>query len=245
MPVRQVSNKGGNTIGKYPSLKLNRMVAYESILELDVIHLLEFSQAVTSYEEQPFKILYEDENGKKRHYTPDFYVQSGKSQVVIEVKPQRFVAKPDNQRKFLVASKWCTEKGVGFQVVTDELLHATPRTANIKFLSQFSRYAIPHQMQIDVLNVLASLTGFTDSDTEPDLDAELNPSNHPSNAHPLLVTHSPPLPARAVPIGDAIVKIAPENPQTAVIPILHMAYCQHIPIDLNDPEITTHTHIWR
>jgi hypothetical protein len=131
MPVRQVSNKGKNTIGKYPSLKLNRMVAYESVLELDVIHLLEFSQAVTSYEEQPFKIPYEDENGKRRHYTPDFYVQSGKSQAVIEVKPQRFVAKPDNQRKFLVASAWCAEKGVEFQVVTDELLHATRPTSSI------------------------------------------------------------------------------------------------------------------
>ena len=36
MAVRKVSNRGRNMIGRFPSLKLGRMVAYESLIELDL-----------------------------------------------------------------------------------------------------------------------------------------------------------------------------------------------------------------
>ena len=37
MPVRKVSNRGGNTIGHFPSLKMGRMIDYESLIERDLI----------------------------------------------------------------------------------------------------------------------------------------------------------------------------------------------------------------
>ena len=37
MPVRNVSNRGGNAIGRFPSLKMQRMIAFESLLERDFI----------------------------------------------------------------------------------------------------------------------------------------------------------------------------------------------------------------
>jgi hypothetical protein len=73
MPVRKVSNRGGNTIGHFPSLKMGRMIDYESLIERDLIYLLEFEQDVTWYAEQPLTIPYHYEE-KERDYTPDFHI---------------------------------------------------------------------------------------------------------------------------------------------------------------------------
>ena len=73
MPVRNVTNRGGNVIGRFPSLKMQRMIAFESLLERDFIYLLDYDAAVTWFEEQPLTIEYEHE-GKLLHYTPDFHL---------------------------------------------------------------------------------------------------------------------------------------------------------------------------
>jgi len=74
MPVRKVSHHGKNIIGRFPSVKLERMVAYESLLELDFLYLLDFERDVITYEEQPVTIDYEH-NRKQLRYTPDFILK--------------------------------------------------------------------------------------------------------------------------------------------------------------------------
>jgi hypothetical protein len=73
MSVRRVSNRGGNIVGHFPSLKLGRMVAFESLIERDFIYLLDYEPAVEHFSEQPLVIRYQHA-GKKRQYTPDFHV---------------------------------------------------------------------------------------------------------------------------------------------------------------------------
>ena len=90
MPVRKVSNRGGNIIGHYPSLKLGRMVAFESLIERDLIYLLDFEPDVTWFAEQPFTISYQYE-GKALNYTPDFHVIRADQNILVECKPQKFV----------------------------------------------------------------------------------------------------------------------------------------------------------
>jgi len=58
MPVRKVSNHGGNVIGGFPSAKMERMIALESLLERNFIYLLEYAQSVEWFEEQPLSIEY-------------------------------------------------------------------------------------------------------------------------------------------------------------------------------------------
>ena len=71
---------------------------FESLLERDLLTLLEFNDSVMDAEEQPFTITYENSNGRKVTYTPDFLVtfhslpQSSsmpthKKPMIIEVKP--------------------------------------------------------------------------------------------------------------------------------------------------------------
>lgn len=155
MPVRRVSNRGGNIIGRFPSLKLKRMVDYESLIERDFIYLLDFEPAVTWYAEQPLTILYEHQ-AKVRSYSPDFQVISNGQTTLVECKPQKLVNTDDNQRKFAVARQWCANQGWDFQIVTDEDLKSSHRLHNVKRLTQFARYSITAEVKNRICTFLAT-----------------------------------------------------------------------------------------
>lgn len=141
MPVRKVANHGHNIIGRFPSLKLGRMVDFESLIERDYIYLLDFDPAVASFTEQPLTIGYEHE-GQSLHYTPDFHVVKNDQNWLVECKPQQLVKTAKNQRKFAAGQAWCEARGWQFEVVTDEQLRRGYRLSNVRFLTQFARYPI-------------------------------------------------------------------------------------------------------
>lgn len=141
MPVRKVSNRGGNTIGRFPSTKMGRMIAFESLLERDFIYLLDYDPDVEWFEEQPLSIEYLHE-AKLLHYTPDFHVLELGQQVLVECKPERFVETEENRRKFAVAREWCEERGWEFRIVTDQQVRSGFRLQNVKLLAQFARQKV-------------------------------------------------------------------------------------------------------
>ena len=112
MPVRKVSNRGGNVVGRFPSLKMERMIAFESLLERDFIYLLDYDARVEWFEEQPLTIEYEQAD-RTLHYTPDFQLVEAGQPVLVECKPEAFVETEDNQRKFAVARDWCARTRLG------------------------------------------------------------------------------------------------------------------------------------
>jgi len=141
MPVRKVSSGGRNSIGRFPSLKMGRMIAFESLLERDFIYLLDYDARVEWFEEQPLTIEYQHED-QTAHYTPDFQVVGAGQQVVVECKPERFVETSDNQRKFAVARAWCAARDWEFRVVTDQQIRAGHRLTNIIRLTQYARLSL-------------------------------------------------------------------------------------------------------
>lgn len=155
MPAREVSNRGGNVIGHFPSLKLGRMVDYESLIERDFIYLLEYEQDVTWYTEQPLTIPYRHQD-KDLAYTPDFYVVRSGRNVVVECKPEKFADSEENRPKFDAARAWCADNGCAFRVVTDAHLRSGYRLQNVKFLVQFARYRIEQEMQDRIRAFLAT-----------------------------------------------------------------------------------------
>lgn len=157
MPVRTVSNRGRrNVIGYFPSLKMRRMVQFESTLERDFIYLLDFVPQVVSFEEQPLVVEYEHE-GKTRSYTPDFQVMFANGRMVLlECKPQCFVGKEANQRKFQAAEAWCGRRGWLFQVVTEEPLRTGCRLQNVKLLTQHARHEVGKQIKQSILAFLST-----------------------------------------------------------------------------------------
>lgn len=158
MPVRNVSNRGGSVIGRFPSIKMERMIAFESLLERDFIYLLDYDARVEWFEEQPLTIEYQHED-QTLHYTPDFHVIGAGQQVVVECKPERFVETPDNQRKFAVAHAWCLARGWEFRVVTDQQIRTGYRLANIKRLTQYARLSLDPMLRYRIMAVVQDTGG--------------------------------------------------------------------------------------
>lgn len=141
MPVRKVSNHGGNVIGRFPSVKMKRMIAFESLIERDYLYLLDYDPDVEWFEEQPLTIEYQHE-GKILHYTPDFHLVEQARDTLIECKPDKLVDTDENRRKFAVAHDWCRQRGWEFRVVTDLQVRAGFRLQNIKLLTRYARQAV-------------------------------------------------------------------------------------------------------
>lgn len=156
MKVRQVSNRGKNIIGHFPSIKLGRLVDFESLIERDYIYLIDFDRAVTWYAEQPLVIQYTHE-GRAFTYTPDFHLLRHGRHILVEVKPEKYVYKPDNQRKFEAARSWCEARGWLFQIVTETEIRSGFRLQNLKRLTQFARYNVSNQVKEQILSVVGRL----------------------------------------------------------------------------------------
>lgn len=152
MPVREVSNKGGSAIGRFPSLKLGRMVDFESMIERDYLYLLDFEPDVEWFEEQPLTIGYRLD-GQDLRYTPDFHVARG-GNLLVECKPAALVAAPENQPKFRAARAWCAERSWTFLVVTDKEIRAGWRLKNVRFLTRYARHRVPSEVRSRILNGL-------------------------------------------------------------------------------------------
>lgn len=146
MPVRKVSNRGGNIIGKFPSLKMKRMVQFESTIERDYVYVLDYEVDVTSFEEQPFVIEYRYAD-KTRRYTPDFHVVRSGRNVLVECKPADLVSTDENQRKFAAARQICALREWEFEIVTDIQLRSGSRLSNIKLLRQYACHTIRPEMK--------------------------------------------------------------------------------------------------
>lgn len=157
MPVRRVSNRGGNIIGKFPSLKMRRMIAFESLIERDYLYILDYEPVIEWFEEQPVTIEYQD-NGKMLHYTPDFHLVEAGQNVLVECKPEVFVGRSENQRKFQAAINWCAERDWDFKLITDSQLRTDHRLDNIKLMTYYARLSISPQVKGQIYAILA-MTG--------------------------------------------------------------------------------------
>jgi hypothetical protein len=153
MPVRKVSNHSRNVIGRFPSAKMGRMIAFESLLERDFIYLLEYDPSVKWFEEQPLSIKYLQE-GKQFQYTPDFHLLENGQHVLVECKPQRFVETEENRHKFAVARVWCRECGWEFRLMTDQQIRAGFRLKNVKLLAQYARQKVDAVMRSQIQSYL-------------------------------------------------------------------------------------------
>jgi hypothetical protein len=154
-PVRKVSNRGGNIIGKFPSVKMGKMIAFESTIELDYLHFVDQDAEVTFIEEQPLSIEYEYKD-KKRHYTPDFHVIQGGVNYLIECKPTERTEDPENVLKFEQGNKYCDERGWLFQVVTDTDLRSGYILNNLKILRRYAFYNVSPAIRGSIMNLIGS-----------------------------------------------------------------------------------------
>lgn len=105
--------------GHFYSQKLERTVQYESGLELDIMTLLERSDQVSFYQEQPVAIQYSFK-GKLRKYYPDLLVATVDGRcLLVEVKPTDSMTLSINCAKANAGRAWAHARGWGWLVVSD------------------------------------------------------------------------------------------------------------------------------
>ncbi len=130
-----VTRRGRRFRGFFPSYKIGRMVAWESLLELDAIHLLEFSRGVLSYREQPVLIQYAD-GDLIRDYYPDFELVLFDGWTIhLEVKTTYQLAKPKIQSKFQAIAAHYNRQQQEFRLVTENELRREPLLSNVHTLA--------------------------------------------------------------------------------------------------------------
>lgn len=130
-----VTRRGRRFRGYFPSTKLGRMVAWESLLERDAILLLEFSSGVLSYQEQPALVQYAD-GTRIRDYYPDFELElaNGK-RIHIEVKSAHQLAKPEFKAKYTAIAEHYARIRMDYRIVTEAEICREPLQTNLRLLA--------------------------------------------------------------------------------------------------------------
>lgn len=168
-----VTRRGRRFRGYFPSRKLGRMVAWESLLERDAILLLEFSRGVVSYQEQPVRILYAD-GMISREYYPDFEaILEDRRCVHVEVKTTWQLAKPDIATKFKVIASDYRRRQQEFLIITEREIQCEPLLTNLRTLAYLAGRAgqiLPSNQNLREL-LGASVTSFAGVEAQlgPDL----------------------------------------------------------------------------
>jgi len=152
--------------GLIPNTRTQSMTAFESSLERDFLLLLDFDPDVEFYEEQPVKITYHDESGRRRIYTPDVLVryridhlQASHTQPhLCEVKYRDDLRQhwAEYRPKFRVAQRYARQRGWRFRVVTERHVR-TPYLENVKFLRAYQTIPINERYRTQFLNALSAL----------------------------------------------------------------------------------------
>lgn len=143
MRVRKVVTRSGKRFrGKFPSVKLGRMVHWESLLERDAILLFEYHPWVTNYQEQPSIEHYYDTTGKVRRYIPDFRLDfHDGGTLLIEVKPAQILAQKEVRLKYEAVAKRLVEQGKRFRILTENDIRRLPLFENLQRLHSSSKKA--------------------------------------------------------------------------------------------------------
>ncbi len=170
--ARKITNRGSKkVIGKFPSLKMNTAIWWESQLERDYIYLLEIDPDVISYQGQPFTLAYNTLD-KRRKYTPDFLVERKGSKQIVEVKPANKVSETQNLRRFQQAASICLAHNLELVVVTEKTIRVQPRLDNIKLLYKYARESLFWHNYIDCLEYFRSVETKSLLEAERDLEAK-------------------------------------------------------------------------
>lgn len=178
MRISHKNRKGGYTYGSssgYYPFKGEKSVWYESLLERDLLILLEYNDMVLDVEEQPVTIEYSNHNGNTVTYTPDYLVifkplplHSTQSiypkSLLIEVKPYKELKKKfhEYRPRFKIATRYAQKNDYIFKLYDDRRIRGT-ELDNILLLKRYNKTLFDQTEEQRILDYLKSV-GHTQID---------------------------------------------------------------------------------
>lgn len=128
--------------GKYPSIKMGRMMQWESRAERYAFMLLDADPVVTRYNEQPAKIEYLLDGRVHAHF-PDLLIERAGARIFLEVKTiKEFENDPELQLRSRFLANVLPSLGFGYEVWLDSDIYRQPRFDNARFLTRLGRRPI-------------------------------------------------------------------------------------------------------
>jgi hypothetical protein len=141
LPVREFRWYRGRRFysGWYWSSTMQRLVAYESRLELSRIMLADFDPTVVGIAAQPFQ-LRGDDDGRVRRHVPDLLLlhRSGAA-TVVDVKPRHRLEDPQVTAVFAWTERVAANRGWAFEVWSGA---DAAVTENVRFLAAYRRRSV-------------------------------------------------------------------------------------------------------
>ncbi|MBI2768973.1 MAG: TnsA endonuclease N-terminal domain-containing protein [Burkholderiales bacterium] len=169
--VRRIPKNYRAVTGRVETLE-GDTVEYESTLERDLVHLLDFNARVAKVVSQPLKIRYRVDGGEIRSYTPDFlarYRAVGDSKpwrpALFEVKYREELLdrREDLAPGFAAARMVCRSKGWKFRVLTERFIRNT-YLENVQFLRNYRSYPDDGAKSLMLLRTMEQLKIATPSE---------------------------------------------------------------------------------
>lgn len=171
MPVRKIPRSRRSLTGRVAKRTCDTSPMFESSLERDLFIILDFDPSVLSFEEQPLRISFTDNQGRPHtyvpdvliHYRPDSVTNIQRPPLLGEVKYRQdlFNNWKELKPKFKAARAFSREQGwQRFRIFTENEIR-TPYLDNAKFLRGFIN--IEHdQDEVDMLlGALSALPNTT------------------------------------------------------------------------------------
>lgn len=156
-PKRKILKNYRSVTGHFPSIKNNRSVAFESLLERTYFLTLEFDDTVKSYSEQPQITI--EQNGKPKTYSADCYViyhkSSGKRNTIVEAKYESDLAKDRKNLtdKFERARTSLHKMDLDFFLFTDAT-YSEVYIRNLDFLYRYKTFTHNNDNDSRILNTI-------------------------------------------------------------------------------------------
>lgn len=156
-PQRKILKNYRSVTGHFPSIKNNRSIAFESLLEKSYFLSLEFDDTVKFYSEQPQITI--EQNGKPKTYSADCYViyhqSSGKKNTIVEVKYESDLAKDrvHLEEKFKNAEVSLQKMDMDFFLFTDAT-YPEVYMRNLDFLYRYKTFIHNNDNDSRILNTI-------------------------------------------------------------------------------------------
>lgn len=145
------------TMGLFPSIKMGRMVNYTSLIELDLLYILDFHPQVIDFKERPYAFEYPHiSECKKEAYMPDYIVRTPERLLLVECLTHKLLDMRATKDRHAALRLWCATNNYGleFSYVTERTLRSGCYLSNVKLLTQYSRVSVDAPTRANVFNIL-------------------------------------------------------------------------------------------
>lgn len=156
-----VTRSRARPTGKFPSWKMDRMLQWESVAELNAMRLLDAAPSVRSFAEQPVVIRYSLDGERRIHY-PDLLVKRDDGlKEFWEVKSAKDAAREEVVARTTLLQAALPTYGYEYRMVYAEELRRQPRLSNAIEILKWGRSPVTAVEREQIRALLTRLPAVT------------------------------------------------------------------------------------